>query len=370
MSDGQGGASAPPTTADKIGRLDTRVAGLWSEIADLELKRNLLGRDIADLEQKRDFMREEAKPGRLPSYWNKPPPPRRTHCIMFMARNCADWIYGTIRNWYMAARDPELLIVAIRCDHDDVATIKAIERAQEKFRVLLITGDRPQAPGAELTALARMVDADFYHVMNDDNYPQVWAFDRHVSAYYELFGEFGMAGWCPTPPRHKEGRPGYAGDYPVFTRAWIEAAGEVFSPRFPFWFMDLGTCHVYEMVYGHKPYPLFDADYHLPLHLAARKSSFTSRFRDYEFWVDYFFALMPERVALAEGIAAKLGRAPFTTPGKISELNARSWQTLVEDPGMATAVAVLGDPGPPDPAYLAAKAAAETHLAELKRSAA
>lgn len=351
-TDHEGEASASPSTiGDRIGRLDTRVAALWSEIAELEQKKAFLSREVAE--------------GRLPSYWNRPPPPKRTHCILMMARNCADWIHGTIRNWYMAARDHDAVIIAIRVDDDDHATIDAIMRAKEKFRVVMVVGPRPKSPGAELTAMAKMVDADFYHVVNDDNYPQCWAFDRHISAYQETFGEFGMAGWCPTPPRHKDGRPGYAGDYPVFTRAWLHAAGEVFTDRFPFWFMDLGACHVYELVFGHKPYPLYDADYHLPLHLAARKSSFTSRFRDYAFWTDYYFALMPERVAKAREIAAILGVEHHITPDKIAELNHRAWQTLIEDPGMATAVAVLGDPAPPDPAYLEAKAEAERHLAQL-----
>lgn len=348
-----GEASASPfTTGDRVGRLDTRVAGLWSEIAELEQKKAALSREVAE--------------GRLPSYWNREPPPRRTHCIILMARNCADWIYGTIRAWYLSARDPDLVIVAIRVDHDDEATIAAINRAKEKFRVVMVKGPRPKSPGRELTTLTEIVNADYYHVMNDDTFPLQWGWDRHTSAYQELFGEFGMAGWCPTPPRWKDGRPGYAGDYPVFTRKWIDAAEEVFTDRFPFWFMDLGTCHVYEMVFGHKPYPLFDADYHLPVHLAARKSGPTSRFRDYDFWCQYFFALMPERIEKARTIAERLGVPHHITPEKIAELNHRAWQTLIEDPGMVTAVQVLADPSPPDPSYLQAKAEAEAHMLILK----
>lgn len=344
--------------AERLAAFDHQVALAHSDIAELELRKAALKRDIWDLEAKNQ-----------PAFhWERDPPPKRTHAILMMARGCEDWIYGTIRSWFLSARDPEQVIVALRVDRDDTKTIDAITRSGAKFPSLMFIGDRPRSPGIELTHMAATIRADFYHIMNDDNFALEFGWDRHVSAFAEDFPGFGMAGWCPAPPRWRNGLPGYAGDYPVFQREWFEAAGEIFTHRFPFWFMDLSACHVYELVRGHKPYPLRNADDHTPVELAARKSGPTQRFRDYEFWVEYFFALMPERVAQAERIAARLNLQPFTAPGKIAELNWRSRQILLEDEQMQATVRFAAqekDRPPPDPAYLAAKAAAEAHLAEL-----
>lgn len=343
--------------AERLARYDHQVAQAMSDIAELEQRKAALLRDV-------EALRAGGKVA--PFLWDRDPPPKRSHAILMMARGCEDWIYGTIRNWFLSARDPEMVCVCVRADKDDTATIEAVLRAKKKFPTVLFVGDRPKAPGADLTQMALSVGADFYHVMNDDNVALEFGWDRHISAFQEEFPDFGMAGWCPAPPRWRNGLPGYAGDYPVFQRKWVEAAGEIFTNRFPFWFMDLGACHIYELVFGHKPFPIRNADTHMPMHLSARKSGHTQRFRDYWFWVDYFNALMPERVAKAKQISERLGIANCATPEKVAELTWRTRQILVEDEKMMESIKTAADPSPPDPAYLEAKAEAEAHLAHLK----
>lgn len=295
--------------------------------------------------------------------------------ILLMARDCWESIGGVVKAFAHSAGAPQKLCFGIWVDDDDERTIEAVERLQRHplYRIGLFKGrGRPKYWGAYINEMAQAFGehVDYFHVVNDDNFPLCHEWDLHFWAFMQRHPETLMASWCPEPTkRTADGLPLYAADYLMVTRKWVEAAGEIFPERYPFWFMDFSLGQVHRMVTGHPIRAVCNKDDATPVKLCALKVGATKRFRDYEFWRDYFVALEPERVALARRICAALGLEGHIKPTVRAKLWEETRAVLFDDPDMAGRIARLSDPSPPDARYLEAKAEAEAHMASLKEAA-
>lgn len=287
-------------------------------------------------------------------------------CILLMARDCWETIGGTVKAFVHSAGDPNLVGFGIWCDSDDERTIEAVERLQRHplYRIALFVSDeRPKFWGGCINQMARKLDAETYHIVNDDTFPLTWKWDQHFAAFKRAHPETLMAAWCPEPTKvSPEGLPMYAADYLAVSRKWLDAAGEIFPERYPFWFMDFSLGQVHRMVTGRLIRGVYSCEDATPVRLCALKTTPTKRFRDYEFWRDLFVALEPERIALARKVCAALDLPGDFSPAMMAQLRAETRAVLFDDPDMAGRIARLSDPAPPDARYLAAKAEAEAIL--------
>ena len=88
---------------------------------------------------------------------------------------------------------------------------------------------------------------------------------------------------------------------PIVPRKWMEAAGQIYTDYFPFWFDDTWLQELSAMVHGMPMYGVEAACF------IAKKNPVTKRMRDLRFWMDFFIAKRPERMEHAERIREKLG---------------------------------------------------------------
>jgi hypothetical protein len=250
-----------------------------------------------------------------------------------------------------SAARPDLITFCVRADLDDQATIAAAKRIQDIVpgNVELTIGPRPQALGTEINRMAAKADADFYHIINDDTWPMTRYWDVVPVAYRKSHPAF-VCCW-QTPPMT-------GNDYPIFSRAWLDAAGgKVFTDYFPYWFDDRWLGDVTILVTGKLVHAL-------PIFLCANKKG-TQRLRDFGLWSDFFMATFDERIVQAQSIADNLGlgvdirkdRAEWLV--KLPEMHRDLYENAAE------IVARHGDNREPDGAYLTAKAYAESRLKEI-----
>lgn len=297
--------------------------------------------------------------------------------ILLMARDAWHTIGGLVQAFANSAGDPNLICFGIGVDEDDTRTQEAVRRIADegKYQVALFVheGGRPKRWGACINFMARhpVMDCEWYHVVNDDNYPLAFKWDQHCAAMRRAYPEHDLFAWCPEPSNLDPATqlPLYAADYLMVSRRWLDAAGEIFPERYPFWFMDFSLGQVHYLVTGRRIRSMRRCDNAGPLQLLARKTGATKRFRDYEFWRDYFVALEPERIALARRICKALGIEGHITHKARALLWEETRATLFDDPNMAGRIARLSDPSPPDARYLEAKAEAEAHMAQLREAA-
>lgn len=140
---------------------------------------------------------------------------------------------------------------------------------------------------------------------------------------------------------------------PIVPYAWKEAAGQIFTDYFPFWFDDTWLHELSALVYGLP-------NYMIPATCCIRKKNpMTKRLRDLRFWMDFFIAKRPERIAHAAKIREKFGlpepdMKPFEEwAGQETAKWDASWKIWEE---------VMGDKSEPDETYIAAKRRAEEFL--------
>ncbi len=108
----------------------------------------------------------------------------------------------------------------------------------------------------------------------------------------------------------------------------------------------------------------------LHIRLLAKKIR-SQRMRDLAFWFEYYLFLEPERIELAQMVCDRIGTGVNvrTDPARV-----RNAQLLLEDHRRCGEVlpleyAALHDERPPSQAYLAAKGAADAHMASMRRAA-
>lgn len=244
-----------------------------------------------------------------------------------------------------AAR-PDLVTFCIRADVDDTETIYMAGRLAKLAAVNLTIGNRPQALGSEINAMAAAVPADVYHVINDDTWPMTRYWDAAVAQHHKENPAF-MSCWMLAGPT--------APDYPIVSREWYEAqGGRIFTDYFPFWFDDRWLGDVAVMVTGKLIHPL-------PIYLCANKKR-TQRMRDFAFWADFYLSLHHERVVQAQKIADRLGLGLDVQKDHSEWVQkTREWHDDLKT-NEAEIVKRNADSGEPDPAYLAAKSYAEQRM--------
>lgn len=305
-------------------------------------------------------------------------PLKDSTCILFMARDCWASIGGVIQAFVHSAGDPNLICFGICVDEDDARTQEAVQKLIDtglyKIALFVHEGGRPKFWGTCINRMARhpLLECEWYHIVNDDNYPLEWKWDQHCAAMAREYPDDDMFAWCAEPSvvDKESGLPMYAADYLMISHRWLRDAGELFPERYPFWFMDFSLGMVHRMVTGRLIRSLHRCNDRGPLQLLARKVSPTKRFRDYEFWRDYFVALEPERVALARKICRARGIEGAITHKIRAQLWEETRAVLFNDEAMAGRIERLSDPSPPDAKYLEAKAEAEAHMARLRAEAA
>jgi len=140
---------------------------------------------------------------------------------------------------------------------------------------------------------------------------------------------------------------------PIVPEKWRQAAGQIYTDYFPFWFDDTWLQEVSAMVHG---LPIYMVEAACFIH---KKTPTTKRLRDLRFWMDFFIAKRPERTEHAKKIRESLGLPMpdiepvekwFRSNDEMWALNWQKWEEL------------MGDKSEPDETYIAAKKSAEEFM--------
>ncbi len=142
----------------------------------------------------------------------------------------------------------------------------------------------------------------------------------------------------------------------ILPPAWRAAQGAPCPGLAPFWFDDSHVEEIDAFVHG---WPRIA----VAAKCAGVRKLPTNRCRDIPFWVDLYAATRPQRIEQSRAIADKLGVTWQPRPQELAYFEARDVQFRERSEQL---LAEYGEPGPPDETYIAAKARAETLLAELR----
>jgi hypothetical protein len=140
---------------------------------------------------------------------------------------------------------------------------------------------------------------------------------------------------------------------PIVPHKWLEAAGQIYTDYFPFWFDDTWLQELSVLVHGMPVYGTQATCY------IAKKNPMTKRMRDLRLWMDFFIAKRPERIEHAAKIREKLDLPiPDMEPINVwFKSNAEMW-----DKEWKNWENIAGDKSEPDESYIAAKKSAEEFL--------
>ena len=240
---------------------------------------------------------------------------------------------------------------AVAIDEDDAATAEALEHFPNSH-VTVVRGPRSRSLGGIVNPLLASSGVDVYLGLSDRSYLLTPRWDAVLAQAVEKVphGVFWLT--HPDLPRSPI--------FPVITRRWREAAGEVFTDYFPFWFDDTWIAETWRFATGMAPLML-------PIQ-AFRQPHKTAGLRDLEFWYRFFFALRPMRAEAGQRIATRLG-LPGVDAARIAQLlEAGDAQLLPRVPQIEAEYGSPGKPTEPDQRYLQAKARAEAILAALPKA--
>ena len=140
---------------------------------------------------------------------------------------------------------------------------------------------------------------------------------------------------------------------PIIPHKWLEAAGQIYSDYFPFWFDDTWLKELSALVHG-LPIPVIRASCFI-----AKKNPMTKRMRDLRFWMDFFIAKRPERIEHAKKIREKLG---LPEPDMIPIAKWFRQEAILWDTEWRNWESLAGDKSDPDESYLIAKRNAEDFI--------
>lgn len=270
---------------------------------------------------------------------------------LIASRGNPERLIATCMSLYRLAQKPRLLEFCIRADLDDTDTHTAALRLEKHMPVDVFLGPRPMSLGAEIEMMVKRADAGFYHVLNDDVLPLTCNWDAPQFEMRKRHPAF-VSCWVLPEVMAATGR--MSPDYPVVTREWIDAAGRLFTPYFPYWFDDRWLADVWMLATGKTIVPL-------AINMSARKRR-TQRMRDLDFWFSFYQWLEDERVAQAQRAADALG---FKVDVRRDRAGLISFLRTRHDEDRKSILEThrrLFDPGEPDVAYLAAKAFAEQRM--------
>jgi len=224
----------------------------------------------------------------------------------------------------------------VACDWDDGATQSAAERMyQEAIPALSHCKKQNSFLGAVWNEAADSAPADVYVIVTDRALCVTPFWDTFIADAVSKDAK--RVTWWTTN----------AGPViPIVPEVWRQAAGQIYTSYFPFWFDDTWLHEISAMVHGLPNYMVQAACF------IVKKSPMTKRMRDLRFWMDFFIAKRPERVAHAARIREKLGLpAPDMKPieewfSQNDAMWARDGEKWQE---------VMGDKSEPDDIYFEAK---------------
>lgn len=232
----------------------------------------------------------------------------------------------------------------VACDDDDKDTIEYLKTWRaEGFQALsiLIGHGRPQSLGALDNELARRMPADVYCVLGDDLLCCSVNWDEVIAEAMERL-PYGVFWW-----KSATGDDSLA---PIISEKWRQAAGNLFTEHFPYWFDDLWLWELWQFTTDAMPE-------YLDIRIAD-KSTGTTRMRDLDFWVRFYHSMRDERVKQGVKMAAALGlpkpKAGLVVP-EVYKHHTHMPKEIVEDVERRN----RAETGAADPAYLMAKQKAE-----------
>lgn len=235
----------------------------------------------------------------------------------------------------------------VSCDDDDAATVQHFNGYPG---VRLIVGLRPAGLAEVWNRCVPIADADLIIGLADDGFIATPLWD-------ECLALFATEGRFPRDLQafalHDTANPGQ----PTVigrSREWLgRTGGKMIDDRFPFWFADTAYAETWSFVTG-EYLPI------LPITIASRPGRYNPRLRDMGFWWDFYVKTRAERLLLAEQIRRDLGLS--LPAGRLRAiLDAWEARDRLGRPGAIEIAAALPK-REPDDAYLAAYAAARTHM--------
>jgi len=206
--------------------------------------------------------------------------------------------------------------------------------------------------GSAINDAALLVPADVYCVINDDILCLTYCWDDIIAKAVEET-PYGVFFWKNALDMDAL--------YPIVTEKWRAAAGQIFTNNYPFWYDDLCLVELWVMATA-KEVLRVDA-------FIVDKPFATQRMRDLKLWQKVYTKTRPGRVKEALSIATKLGIEPNKFAAMFAEEMTKTLIAL-NDERLEQIERNQGEPGPPDEAYIEAKANAEKLLARLALEAA
>lgn len=250
----------------------------------------------------------------------------------------------TILNSLMAMESGEHQIhYGVCCDDDDIATNMLCNtyRLEHPHRFAYRMGPRPRSLGGVINDMALRMPSDAYVMLSDHCICLTPGWDKAIAEAVEETPH-GIFFWTSADPKVDV-------HFCIVTERWREAAGQVMSEDYPFWFDDLALLELYPMATG-------KGAAHLDIKVFF-KGEKTHRMRELKFWRDFFVFNRAFRVEKGKHIAANLG-LPVPQFGEAFAEALRKMLPDAPDEHLDYLMERQGDLGEPDSSYLEAKARA------------
>lgn len=263
--------------------------------------------------------------------------------VILASRGNPKGLLSTISSLIGLAGGKHEIVIKVGIDEDDASSLAYTPTIKNIYPdVQFITVTRKPTLGEVVNELARNENADVYVPLTDRMIVLSPLWDEIIANASMHF--FNHILWWTM----EQGTI-----MPIVTKKWYEAAGQVFTEYFPFWFDDTWIAEINGFVHG-------SAGFALPVMLWRKPGGITKRFHDIRFWMDFFIQTRRQRFAEASEIAAKLRLPPLVSNENV--LNAlsqrdehwsRMWQAFEKE---------YGDPSEPDFTYQEAHRNAVAHL--------
>ncbi len=272
--------------------------------------------------------------------------------VALLSRSHPDALTGVVMSLHRLSSGAHDIRYLIGVDDDDELTQLAVDAITEP-KITLHVGPRAPTRGELENRLLRLTrgHADAVTLMTDRTFPISPGWDELIAhGVTELPNR--LLWWsCPTDN---------VCAIPIIPSIYLDACDWQWSPEiFPFWFDDTWNQHIDLMLHG-MPSKKSRAYY-------AGQRGKTTRGRDFAFWIDVFWRLLPIRVEQAREMSAKLGVEWKARPDVLQYCG--NWYKALSS-NIARLEADFGDARDPGPEYLEAKSRAERMLAALPAQAA
>lgn len=227
------------------------------------------------------------------------------------------------------------------CDVDDEATIGTCQILQGKYSTVAYhVAERGPSLGERHNIMAGYMPADVYVSVCDDTLCMSQDWDDLIFQAYEKNpkGVWWWKNYHPEPSL-----------YAIVSHAWKEAAGQIYTDYFPYWFDDIWLLELWVMA-SESPHVYVDAQ-------LADFPKATLRMRDLPFWHEFWHFTRPQRVKDAKAIAEKLGWPEPKCADILATIIGRPVPEFVDN--MQKIESSQGELTPPTLEYIKAKSRAQ-----------